>query len=155
MQKTLIVLALAALAIPFALNAQTGGVTAEGWEVRTDRDGDVSGMLSFMAMGTGVHAQTGTGAGIFWRSSDTHSGNFTIGASFAQVEPSNHPNSHGLFFGGSNLSAANQQYSYFVIREDGQYLLESERVARHQMWLGGPPTMLSIRWMRTAGHETC
>ncbi len=123
MQKTLIVLALAALAIPFALNAQTGGVTAEGWEVRTDRDGDVSGMLSFMAMGTGVHAQTGTGAGIFWRSSDTHSGNFTIGASFAQVEPSNHPNSHGLFFGGSNLSAANQQYSYFVIREDGQYLL--------------------------------
>ena len=123
MQRTLIFLTLAALALPFALLAQTGGVTAEGWEVRLDRGGDVGSMLSFMSMGTGVHAQTGRGAGIFWKSRDTHSGNYTISASFAQVEPSNHPNAYGLFFGGSNLSADNQQYSYFVIREDSQYLI--------------------------------
>ena len=123
MRRIPLILALVTLAVPFALLAQTGGVTADGWHVRTDRDGDVSGMLSFMAMGTGVHAQTGRGAGIFWRSSDTHTGTYTIGASFAQVEPSNHPNAYGLFFGGSNLSGDDQQYTYFVIREDGQYLI--------------------------------
>ena len=75
-------------------------------------------------MGEGVHATTaGRGAAIFWRAGDTHSGNFSISASFTQTEPSSHPNAYGLFWGGSNLSAENQQYSYFVIRENGQYLL--------------------------------
>ena len=121
--RRLLFLALGTLAVPFALLAQTGGVTADGWDVRTDREGDISGMLSFMGMGTGVHAQTGRGAGVFWRPGDTHTGSYTISASFAQIEPSNHPNAYGLFFGGSNLSGDNQQYTYFVIREDGQHLI--------------------------------
>ncbi len=124
MRSALVVLAVTALVIPFGLQAQTGGVTAQGWEVREDRGGNVSEVLSFMAMGEGVHAHTGRGAGIFWRSSDTHSGNYTISASFTQTEPSNHPNAYGLFFGGANLTADNHSYSYFVIREDGQFTIK-------------------------------
>ena len=124
MRATLVVLAAMALAIPLGIQAQTGGVTAQGWEAREDHDGNLEEMLSFMAMGDGVHAQTGRGAGIFWRSSDTHSGNYTVSASFTQTEPSNHPNAYGLFFGGENLSADSQAYSYFVIREDGQFLIK-------------------------------
>ena len=125
MRKLLVAAAIAALAMSFAVQAQSGGVTAAGWEARLDRGTDASSVLNFMTMGDGVHATTGgRGAAIFWRPSDTHSGTYTISASFSQVEPSSHPNAYGLFFGGSNLSAATQQYSYFVIREDGQYLIK-------------------------------
>ena len=125
MRKLLVAAAIAALAISLSVQAQSGGMMANGWEARLDRGTDASGVLNFMSMGDGVHATTsGRGAAIFWRPSNTHSGTYTISASFTQMEPSDHPNAYGLFFGGSNLSADNQRYSYFVIREDGQYLIK-------------------------------
>ena len=125
MRKLLVAAAIAVLAISLSVQAQSGGVTANGWEARLDRGTDASSVLNFMSMGDGVHATTsGRGAAIFWRPSNTHSGTYTISASFTQMEPSDHPNAYGLFFGGSNLSADNQRYSYFVIREDGQYLIK-------------------------------
>ena len=125
MQKLLITVAVAILTVPLALQAQEGGVQASGWDARLDRDGEsIDGVLNFTTMGEGVHATTaGRGAAIFWRANDTQSGDFSISATFTQTEPSSHPNAYGLFWGGSNLSDANQQYSYFVIRENGQYLL--------------------------------
>lgn len=118
-----IAVAIAAMAVP-ALQAQEGGVEADGWEARLDRNGDINGVLHFRTMGEGLHASTGgPGAAIFWRSGDTQSGEYSISATFTQTTPSSHPNAYGLVFGGSDLSGANQQYSYFVIRENGQYLL--------------------------------
>ena len=118
------VAAVAALAIPIVLQAQEGGVQADGWQARLDRDGDISGVLNFRTMGEGLHASTaGRGAAIFWRPADTHSGNYSISATFTQTEPSSHPNAYGLFFGGADLSGADQRYSYFVIRENAEYLL--------------------------------
>ena len=124
MRNLLVAVAVAAVAIPLAVAAQTGGVTADGWMSRLDRGTDANGVLHFRTMGSGVHATTaGRGAAIFWRSGDSASGSYTISASFTQTEPSNHPNAYGLFFGGSNLSGDNQQYSYFVIREGSEYLI--------------------------------
>ena len=124
MQNLLVAVAVVAVAIPLVVAAQTGGVMADGWESRLDRGMDANSVLHFRTMGSGVHATTaGRGAAIFWRSSDTASGNYTISASFIQTEPSDHPNAYGLFFGGSDLSADNQQYSYFVIREGSEYLI--------------------------------
>ena len=106
------------------MQAQQGGVTADGWEARLDRDGDAASVLNFMTMGSGVHATTaGRGAAIFWQPASMAKGNYTISASFTQAEPSNHPNAYGLFFGGSDLDGPNQQYSYFVIRENGQFMI--------------------------------
>ena len=124
MRKLLIGVAIAMLTVPLAPHAQEGGVQAGGWDARLDRDGDIDGVLNFRTMGEGLHATTaGSGAAIFWRANDTQSGNFSVSATFTQTEPSSHPNAYGLFWGGSNLSGENQQYSYFVIRENGQYLL--------------------------------
>lgn len=124
MRSVLVAVAVAALVIPLALQAQQGGVTADGWEVRLDRGSDAAGVLNFMAMGTGVHANTGgAGGAIFWQPSSMGKGTYSISASFTQAEPSNHPNAYGLFFGGSDLAGAGQQYSYFVIREGGQFLI--------------------------------
>ncbi len=125
MRKLLVAAAIAALAIPLAVQAQSGGVTVNGWEARLDRGTDASRVLNFMSMGDGVRATTsGRGAAIFWRPSNTHRGNYTISASFTQMEPSDHPNAYGLFFGGSDLSADDQRYTYFVIREGGEYLIK-------------------------------
>ena len=124
MRKLLITVAIATLAIPLALQAQEGGVEADGWEARLDRNGDINNVLHFRTMGEGLHASTGgPGAAIFWRPADTHNGDYSISATFTQTAPSSHPNAYGLFLGGADLSGANQQYSYFVVRENGQYLL--------------------------------
>ena len=126
MRYLLAVVVVAVLAIPLTLLAQEeGGVTAEGWEARLDRGGDAASVLSFMTMGSGVHATTASaGAAIFWQPSSMTKGSYTISASFTQAEASNHPNAYGLFFGGSDLAGANQRYSYFVIRQDGQFLIK-------------------------------
>ena len=51
-------------------------------------------------------------------------GTYRISASFTQTQPSNHPNAYGLIFGGSDLAGPNQRYSYFVIRENGEFLIK-------------------------------
>ena len=125
MRYLLAIVVVAVLAIPLTLLAQEGGVTAEGWEARLDRGGDAASVLSFMTMGSGVHATTASaGAAIFWQPSSMTKGSYTISASFTQAEASNHPNAYGLFFGGSDLAGANQRYSYFVIRQNGQFLIK-------------------------------
>ena len=68
-------------------------------------------------------------------------GYYTISASFTQAEPSNHPNAYGLFFGGSDLAGANQRYSYFVIRQDGQVRIKKRM---------GSETPSVVDW---SGHE--
>ena len=124
MRSQLIVVAVSALVIPLALQAQQGGVTAQGWEVRLDRGTDATGVLNFMTMGSGVHATTtGAGGAIFWQPNSMSKGTYSISASFTQAEPSNHPNAYGLFFGGSDLAGSGQRYSYFVIRENGEFLI--------------------------------
>jgi len=125
MRKLLITVAIGALTIPLTVQAQEGGVQVDGWEARLDRNGDINNVLHFRTMGEGLHASTGgPGAAIFWRPADTQSGNYSISATFTQTAPSSHPNAYGLFWGGADLSGTNQQYSYFVIRENGQYLLK-------------------------------
>lgn len=125
MKRLLAGLAMTALAFPVVVLAQKGGVTAAGWQTRLDRGSDASGVLSFMSMGTGVHATTGpAGAGVFWRPGDMAKGNYTIGASFRLMEPSNHENGYGLVIGGSDLSGPNQRYTYFLVSQNGRFLIK-------------------------------
>ena len=125
MRSLLVAVAVAVLVSPLAVQAQQGGVTAEGWESRLDRGTDAASVLSFITMGTGVHATTdGAGAAIFWQPNSMAKGTYRISASFTQTQPSNHPNAYGLIFGGSDLAGPNQRYSYFVIRENGQFLIK-------------------------------
>jgi hypothetical protein len=45
-------------------------------------------------------------------------GNFTL------VKPSDHTNYYGLVFGGSNLDGPQQTYIYFLVAQDGSYLIK-------------------------------
>ena len=111
----------AALAVAVTVAAQT----PQGWKVRVDRstnaqDPDNTPNLVFKAMGKGLHVKGGP-AGTFWNPATTASGNYTLKATFNLQEPSNHTNYYGLVFGGSDLDAATQAYTYFVIAQNGMF----------------------------------
>ena len=88
MRKVLIAAAaFAFLSVPLVAGAQ--GVQADGWEARLDFEADIDSVLSFMNMGGGVHVTTtGAGFAIFWQPGSTAEGDFSISATFTQMEES-------------------------------------------------------------------
>ena len=135
MRTSLVAAAVLFLTLPVL--GQGGGVTMGGWEARLDSArGDVND-LSFRAMGPGFHVTTGPAA-IFWNPSNTGSGSYTVSATFTQTKASSHLNSFGLFFGGQDLAGDGQRYTYFLIREDGQFLIKKR--------MGGNTENLTSGW---------
>jgi hypothetical protein len=63
-------------------------------------------------------------AGIYYKPTDKGAGAYTATAAFTQMEPAAHPEAYGLIIGGSGLEGAAQKYTYFVIRQDGKYLIK-------------------------------
>jgi hypothetical protein len=113
-------------AATLALTVSVAAQTPQGWKVRVDRsqnaqDPDNTPNLIFKPMGKGLHVKGGP-AGTFWNGT-TASGNYTLKATFNLQEPSNHTNYYGLVFGGSNLDAPTQSYAYFVIAQNGMFLV--------------------------------
>lgn len=101
----------------------SGGVKVPGWQARLDEPGQKVQNLNFAPMGAGMHATTGPAA-IFWKPDQTASGVYTVKATFALTKLPAHQEAYGLFIGGSDLSGPRQKYTYFVIREDGMYLIK-------------------------------
>ena len=101
----------------------------KGWKVRVDRsteasDPDASGAVKLVTMGTGFHA-TNPQAAVYWNPANTASGTYTLKGTFTLMKPSGHVNYYGLVFGGSALEGAEQSYLYFVVAQDGTWLLKS------------------------------
>lgn len=95
----------------------------EGWTVRLDRANAPMNQVMFMEMAGGLHAVLGP-AGIFYNPAHTASGNFTVSGSFTQNKLSAHPEGYGLMVGGRNLEAPNLDYLYFLVRQDGKFLIK-------------------------------
>jgi len=99
------------------------GVEVPGWWARLDNPKEPITGLRFTAMAGGLHATTGPNI-IFWDPQQTAKGQYTVKATFTVAKPPSHPVAYGLFIGGANLSEDGQKYTYFVIREDGQFLVK-------------------------------
>ena len=102
--------------------------TPKGWLMRVDRstsasDPDAAGNIKFMAMGSGFHA-INPQAAVYWNPANNASGNYTLKGTFTLVKPSDHTNYYGLVFGGSNLDGPQQTYLYFVVAQDGSWLIK-------------------------------
>jgi len=100
----------------------------KGWKVRVDRstsasDPDAAGSIKFMAMGGGFHF-VNPQAAVYWNPSNTATGAYTLKGTFTLMKPSGHTNYYGLVFGGSNLDGAAQQYTYFLVAQDGTFLVK-------------------------------
>ena len=99
-----------------------------GWKVRADRstsatDPDGAGKIQFMAMGKGFHA-VNPQAAVYWNPANAAKGNYTLKGTFTLNEPSGHNNYYGLVFGGSGLDGPQQAYTYFLIAQDGTFLVK-------------------------------
>ncbi len=102
--------------------------TPAGWKQRLDRstsasDPDAAGTVKFVTMGGGFHATNPTAA-VYWNAANTATGNYTVKGSFKLVKPSGHVNYYGLVFGGSGLEGANQAYTYFIVGQDGTWMIK-------------------------------
>lgn len=122
--KRHVVTALFVLLIVAPLVAQA----PKGWMVRADRstsasDPDAAGNIKFVTMGKGFHA-TNPQAAVYWNPSNVAKGNYTLRGTFVLQKPSGHTNYYGLVFGGSDLEGPNQNYLYFLVAQDGTWLVK-------------------------------
>jgi hypothetical protein len=113
------------LLVPAVLGAQAPA----GWKIRIDRstqasDPDGAGDVKFTKAGaSGFHA-VNPQAAVYWNPANTATGNYSLKATFTLLEPSNHNNYYGLVFGGNSLDAAAQSYLYFMVSQNGSWLLK-------------------------------
>ena len=113
----------------FALATSISAQAPEGWKVRIDRsqsasDPDDVPELTVVTMGKGFRA-TGGPAGTFWNPANAVSGNYTARATFNLMKPSGHVNYYGLVFGGADLEGTGQKYIYFMVAQNGTYIIRS------------------------------
>jgi len=102
--------------------------TPKGWKVRADRstsasDPDAAGAIKFETAGGGFHA-TNPQAAVFWNPANTATGTYTVKGTFVLQKPSGHTNYYGIVFGGSDLDNAKQAYTYFLVAQDGTWLIK-------------------------------
>ncbi|HZT78140.1 MAG TPA: hypothetical protein VFA27_15910 [Vicinamibacterales bacterium] len=100
----------------------------KGWKMRVDRsasasDPDAPGPIKFMAMGGGFHF-VNPQAAVYWNPSNSASGAYTVKGTFTLMKPSGHTNYYGILFGGSDLDGAAQKYTYFLVAQDGTFLVK-------------------------------
>ena len=124
MKRLFLPIAMCALAASVSLVAQS----PQGWKVRVDRstnasDPDAAGNIKFVTMGTGFHA-TNPQAAVYWNPANTATGTYTIKGTFVLQKPSGHTNYYGIVFGGSELEGPNQNYLYFMVSQEGTWLLK-------------------------------
>lgn len=103
-----------------------GGVKVAGWTGRIDPRAAAQGRkiteAKFVSMGSGIHVTAGPAA-IYWNKANDRKGNYTVKATFNQTKASAHPEGYGVFIAGTQLNAPNQSYAYFLVRQDGKFLI--------------------------------
>ena len=99
------------------------GTLPAGWKGRLDSGDKSLAGVKAAQMGGGVHFMTGP-AGIYYKPADKMTGAYEAHATFTQMVPADHPEAYGLFIGGANLDAAAQKYTYFIVRQDGKYMIK-------------------------------
>jgi hypothetical protein len=123
--RFVIMVCVIALTTIAAVQAQT----PTGWKLRIDQstsasDPDAAGSVKFTTSGAGYHA-VNPQAATYWTPTNRAMGTYAIKANFTLLEPSNHTNYYGLVFGASGLEGAQQRYMYFMVAQDGTWLLKS------------------------------
>ena len=115
-------------ALTMALSSTALAQASAGWTMRVDRstntsDPDKSTEVKFTRMGPGFHVTTGP-AVVLWSPDSTATGAYTLKGTFHLMQPSGHVNYYGLVFGGTNLETARQVYLYFLVGQNGTFIVK-------------------------------
>jgi hypothetical protein len=116
------------LAVLLLLAAPLAAQQRQGLQLRIDKSTDAADPddvpdVTIANVGTGFQVNTGPAA-VVWDPKNTASGNYTLKGKFTLQKPSGHRNYYGLVFGGSALADANQEYMYFLVAQDGSFVLK-------------------------------
>ena len=130
-------------ALALSIMAPLVAQAPKGWRMRVDRsteasDPDAAGDIKFVTQGSGFHA-TNPQAAVYWNPSNTASGAYTLKGTFTLMKPSGHTNYYGLIFGGSGLEGADQKYLYFLVAQNGTWLIKSRDGASTANVVGRTP----------------
>ena len=119
--------------------AAGGGTVPAGWTVRADK-GDAKARRSrpWARVSTSPRARPSFSIAPTPRGAAP----FHTLATFTQTKPSKHAEGYGLFVGGQELDGAGQKYLYFLVRQDGSYLIKRRD--------GEKTTDVSKGWVRIA-----
>jgi hypothetical protein len=95
-----------------------------GWMTRFDDPAASEEQLeTFVEMPPGWHVTSGPAA-IYWAPEMQASGDFRVEMEVYLFDPGSRREAFGIFLGGRDLEAVGQTYSYFLIRNGGQYILK-------------------------------
>jgi len=116
------------------------GTTPTDYRMRLDAstdaaDPDDSPNVKVIRHGNAVTVATGPAA-LLYKETDRATGNYTLKGTFTLLAPSAHTNFYGLMIGGQNLGAANESYLYFLVAQNGNYIVKWRRMAVPEA--GGP-----------------
>jgi len=117
---------LSALALLIA--APLAAQAPAGWQLRVDQaananDPDDVPEVTFTTESSGFQVITGPGA-VAWAPGNTATGAYTLKGRFTLKAPSDHNNYYGLVFGAGALESDSQNYLYFLIGQNGSYIVK-------------------------------
>lgn len=96
----------------------------DGWMTRFDAPSATEADLEmFVGMPPGWHVTTGP-AGIFYHPDNTASGDFRAEMEVFLFDPGQRREAFGIFLGGRDLQGSDQEYTYFLLRNGGQYIIK-------------------------------
>lgn len=115
------------VSLALLLAAPLAAQVPAGWQMRVDRstnaaDPDDVPDVKFVTMGQGFHVTTGP-AVVVWNPANTATGAYTLKGRFRLTKPSGHNNYYGLVFGGGDLAGAGQNYLYFLVGQNGTFIV--------------------------------
>ncbi len=128
------------VASPAAAQDDEGLPFPEGWEVRFDREGSSMDDLYLVAMPPGIHVTTGPAVTAYHPDS-VATGDFRIESQTYLFDPEGRREAFGFFFGGSDLRGPDQRYTYFLVREGGEFLVKTRsgtETSEVQGWTAHP-----------------
>ena len=110
------------IALPLAAQAP------DGLKLRLDHSTDAADPddvpeVTVTTSGDGLQVSTGP-AVTAWNSANTATGDYTLRGTFTLLELSGHVNYYGLVYGGRDLEGSGQNYLYFLVAQDGSYLVK-------------------------------
>jgi hypothetical protein len=106
-----------------AASAQDAENHPPGWKLRADRAADNVADVQFAAMAPGWHITTGPHV-ILYHPDSTATGNYRIESEIFLFDPGQRREGFGIFIGGRDLEGDAQHYAYFLIRQDGQFIIK-------------------------------
>ena len=93
-----------------------------GWSVRSDEDAATPNVKA-VAMGQGISRHARARHHPVPRQ-EAGNGPFHTLATFTQTKQRRIAEGYGLFFGGQALDGKDEKYTYFLVRQDGRYLVK-------------------------------